>query len=78
MLLFLGREFLAELERLGHPLELNPKSLIFFGIFGVVFAVGWVSSASGCTRPSGHGSAPVRRRPRSPRPPSGFSPSSRR
>jgi hypothetical protein len=45
MLLFLGEEFLAELERLGRPLAFDGQTFMFLGIFGLVFAVtwGWVS-----------------------------------
>lgn len=41
LLLFLGREFMLGLERLGRPLELNSDSLVFLGIFGVLFTVAW-------------------------------------
>lgn len=41
MLLFLGREFIADLQRLGRPLEFTRESLITLGIFGVLFAVAW-------------------------------------
>ncbi|HEX6177068.1 MAG TPA: hypothetical protein VF057_01815 [Thermoanaerobaculia bacterium] len=41
MLLFLGREFIAELERLGRPLALDRESLISLGLFGIVFTLAW-------------------------------------
>ena len=41
MLLFLGREFLLELERMGRPLQLNTGTFVFLGIFGVLFTVSW-------------------------------------
>lgn len=41
MFLFLGREFMLGLERLGRPLELTSDSLVFLGVFGVLFAVAW-------------------------------------
>ena len=41
MLLFLGREFMMELERIGRPLELNTETFAFLGIFGVLFTVSW-------------------------------------
>lgn len=41
MLLFLGREFIQELERMGRPLQLTSSSLVFLGIFGIVFTVAW-------------------------------------
>lgn len=41
MLLFLGREFLLELERMGRPLQLGAETLVFLGIFGVLFTVSW-------------------------------------
>jgi len=41
MLLFFGREFILELERMGRPLQLTSDSLISLGIFGVVFAIAW-------------------------------------
>ena len=41
MLLFLGRAFMADLERLGRPLEITRESLIFLAVFGVVFSVAW-------------------------------------
>lgn len=39
MLLFLGRAFVGELERLGQPLELTAESLIRLGAFGFIFTV---------------------------------------
>lgn len=41
MALFLGREFMLELERLGRPMELAPESLLPLGVFGLLFTLGW-------------------------------------
>lgn len=41
LLLFLGPQLMLELERMGRPLELNADSLVFLGIFGVLFTVSW-------------------------------------
>lgn len=41
MALFFARELMAELERLGRPMDFSRDSLIFLGVFGVVFTVAW-------------------------------------
>lgn len=41
MLLFFGREFMLELERMGRPLHLTTDTFVFLGIFGVLFTVSW-------------------------------------
>ena len=39
MLLFLGREFIGQLQRLGQPLDMTVDSLIRLGAFGVIFTI---------------------------------------
>lgn len=41
MVVFLGREFVAELERLQRPLAFTREALVFLGIFGLLFTVTW-------------------------------------
>ncbi len=41
LLLFLGREFMMELERMGRPLELEADTFLFLAIFGAFFTVSW-------------------------------------
>jgi len=43
--LFLGREFMQELQALGRPLQPTNERIIFLAIFGVVFTVLWGISA---------------------------------
>lgn len=43
--LFLGREFMQELQALGRPLQPTTERIVFLAIFGVVFTVLWGISA---------------------------------
>lgn len=41
MVLFMGREFMEELERLGRPLEVSSRLIAFLVPFGLAFTIGW-------------------------------------
>ena len=41
MVLFLAQEFVDELQRLQRPLALTRETLLFLGIFGLLFTVTW-------------------------------------